>query len=229
MADPDANPPERPAGGTPALRASDADRELIAERLRLAASEGRLTFEELDERLDAAYGARTHGELARLVADVALEEELPSPAAGRRSGVVVRPGGGGASWLVSVMGGHDRRGRWRVSPSLKVVNVMGGSDLDFNDAELAAQEIEITVVSVMGGADIRVPEDANVEISDFALMGGNGVEVGEPRPRPGAPTFRIRLISVMGGTDVKRGRKLSRRERRELRERERHRVTHGDG
>ncbi len=58
------------------LRASDADRELVAERLRQAATEGRLSADELDERLGSALSARTYGELDRLVAD------LPVPARG---------------------------------------------------------------------------------------------------------------------------------------------------
>jgi uncharacterized protein DUF1707 len=59
------------------LRASDADRDQIAERLRKAASEGRLLAEELEQRLDAAFSARTYGELDSLVADLP-ETHLPT-------------------------------------------------------------------------------------------------------------------------------------------------------
>ena len=52
------------------LRVSDADRERVAERLRLAAGEGRLTAEELEGRLERALSARTEGELVPLVADL---------------------------------------------------------------------------------------------------------------------------------------------------------------
>jgi hypothetical protein len=55
------------------LLASDADRERIAERLRSAAGEGRLTPAELEERLERVFSARTDAELEPLVAD------LPSP------------------------------------------------------------------------------------------------------------------------------------------------------
>ena len=55
------------------LRASDADRDAVAERLRRAAVEGRLEADELEERLHAALRARTYGELEHLVAD------LPQP------------------------------------------------------------------------------------------------------------------------------------------------------
>jgi hypothetical protein len=134
----------------------------------------------------------------------------------------VKRGDGGTRWLVSIMSGHDRKGRWRVATNLNVVNVMGGSDIDFNDAELADDVVTVTVFSLMGGASIRVPEGINVEVSDFALMGGNDASIGNPLPDPGGPTLRIKLISIMGGTDVKRGRKLSREEKRELRRGMRH-------
>ena len=62
-------------GPTPGLRASDADREAAAERLRTAALEGRLDAIELDERMTAAYAARWCSELAELTADV-----TPAPA-----------------------------------------------------------------------------------------------------------------------------------------------------
>jgi hypothetical protein len=62
---------------TPDLRASDADREAAADRLHAAAIEGRLDPAELDERLTAAYAARTCGELARLTADVTPPPPAP--------------------------------------------------------------------------------------------------------------------------------------------------------
>jgi hypothetical protein len=55
-------------------------------------------------------------------------------------------------------------------------------------------------------------------VSDFAFMGGNDVTLGNPAPTPGGPTLRLKLISIMGGTDVRRGRKLSRKERRAQRD-----------
>jgi Domain of unknown function (DUF1707) len=55
------------------MRVSDADREQVAERLREHFAAGRLTSEELDERVDAALNAKTVGELRAVMAD------LPEP------------------------------------------------------------------------------------------------------------------------------------------------------
>lgn len=52
------------------IRASDADRDAVVERLRRALSQGRLTVAEFDERTAAAYAARTHGDLEVLTRDL---------------------------------------------------------------------------------------------------------------------------------------------------------------
>ncbi|MDT7608739.1 MAG: hypothetical protein QOG96_3242 [Pseudonocardiales bacterium] len=52
------------------LRASDSDRQRVADRLRQALDEGRLTLLEYDERLGAAYGSLTYGELAKVTSDL---------------------------------------------------------------------------------------------------------------------------------------------------------------
>ena len=52
------------------LRASDHDREQTANRLRHAAAEGRLLAEEIEQRLEAVFSARTYGELDLIVSDL---------------------------------------------------------------------------------------------------------------------------------------------------------------
>jgi hypothetical protein len=203
----------------PELRASDADRERTADLLRRAGGEGRLDVAELDERLDAAYAARTQSELDVLTADVvpraATRSLAPATAGGGAPGFTVRrEGGPGTRHLVAVMSGVDRAGRWRLAARAWCWSVMGGADLDLNDVELADDHVELTVVSIMGGAEIHVPEGLNVEVSSFAFMGGNDQTLGESHPTPGGPVLRVRLLSIMGGADVTRGRRRTRAEKR---------------
>jgi len=202
-------------GEVPDIRASDADRERTAQVLRASGANGQLTVDELDERVEAAYAAKTRGELERLVEDLGATRDRPAD-------VPVRPGDDGTHWVVSVMGGSDRRGRWRLGRTCTVVNVMGGSDLELNDAEFAADVVDLRIFSLMGGSDVWVPEGLDVEVSEFALMGGNEVRIGEARPGDGGPLLRLKLVSIMGGTTIRRGRKKSRAERRLERERRRH-------
>jgi hypothetical protein len=196
----------------PELRASDSDRDRAVEMLRGAASDGQLTVDELEERVSAAYAARTRRELERLTADV-------TPATATHQGAVtINEGPGGSRWVISIMGGHDKRGRWRIAPRCTVLSIMGGSTIDLNDAEFSSPVTEINVYSVIGGSEIRVPQGVNVQVSEFALMGGNDVQIGEEIAPRGGPTIHIRLVAIMGGSEVRRGRKLGRREKRELRE-----------
>ena len=70
------------------MRASDADREALTARLRDHYAEGRLTQDELDERVSAALGAKTFGELRTLTTD--LPGPVPVPPR-----TVARPAGDG--------------------------------------------------------------------------------------------------------------------------------------
>jgi Domain of unknown function (DUF1707)/Cell wall-active antibiotics response 4TMS YvqF len=182
-----------PGTGTPAIRASDAEREAAVTRVRAAAGEGRLTLDELADRIDRALTAATRAELEPLTAD--LPESLsPAPAMKARR------------WFVAIMGGGTHRGRWKIASRSTVVNLMGGANLDLTHAIVEGQETEIRVFSLMGGSDIRVPDGVHVELSGFAFMGGNDLRLEGAPPSPGAPVVRVRAFSIMGGTDVKQRR-----------------------
>ena len=201
-----------PSEQLPELRASDADRERVVELLRRAASDGQLTVDELEERVPSAYAARTRSELERLTADLSVE-----PLA-RGGELGLGEAQSGTRWVISIMSGHDKRGRWRLAPRCTVLNVMGGSDIDLNDAELPGSLTELRMYSIMGGGEIRVPHGVDVQVSDFAFMGGNDVKLGDEVAPTGAPTIHIRLVSIMGASDVARGRKPTREERRRERQ-----------
>jgi len=70
--------------GNEHVRASDADREKIVERLRSAMNEGRLNLAEFDDRVQQVYAARTYGELSPILSDLPAVRERPGAApAGR--------------------------------------------------------------------------------------------------------------------------------------------------
>jgi hypothetical protein len=181
-------PPEQP--GAPEIRASDAERDAVVERLSQHAATGRLTLDELEQRIGLAYGAKTRGDLAKLTAD--LPEAAATPDLRRKP----------TRWVVSVMGGAEKHGRWRISDRLTSIAFMGGNDIDLRHAEIDADEVTIVAVAVMGGMDIFVPDTVDVHVGGFALMGGNGERGSTRAPRPGAPRIRILAFSLMGGIDV---------------------------
>ena len=177
----------------PELRVSDADREATITRLRVAGGDGRLTLEELAERVELADGARTQSELDALTAD--LPVYAPRAPAERKPN----------EWIVAVMGGAERKGRWRPASRTRVVTVMGGAELDLREAELA-DEISITAITVMGGIGIVVPEGVSVELSGFAVMGANSGPRDKVPPVPDAPVVRVRTFALMGGVGIERKR-----------------------
>jgi hypothetical protein len=182
---------EEPA---PAVRASDAERDATIERLSAASGDGRLTLDEFSQRMDQASSAVTRAELDRLVADLPADED------GAPGAAATRPAGP-ASWHVWPIGGLRVRGPWRMERHVIVVSIIGGADLDLRQAELAAPEVTLTKVSLLGGVRITVPPGVRVDTSGFSLIGGTRVE-GGPEPGPGAPTIHVRAFSLLGGVEV---------------------------
>src|SRR5580765_2441656 len=188
------------------LRISDQDRHRVAEVLREAAGEGRIDLEELDQRLDATYAARTYADLVPITLDLPAvpTTHLPSrPAAATPSPVVAGPA---EERHLAILGGVERKGVWVVPQHLHVVAFMGGADLDLRRAQFAAREVTITINAVMGGADIKVNPQTHVIMEGVGILGGYSgpsddvaVELTEQ-----SPVVRIRGFAIMGGVSVTR-------------------------
>ena len=74
-------PPIEAARRDPALRASDSERESIVSELREHGAAGRLEIEELEQRIETAYTARTHGQLGALLRDLPAQRRVATRAA----------------------------------------------------------------------------------------------------------------------------------------------------
>lgn len=209
----------------PELRASDADRERVAEVLRDALAEGRLDMSEFEERLDATYRARTYGELAPITRDLpgGAAPRVPSgkqPAGEGGWGSRIVGGEGSSTGAVAVMSGFQRKGRWTVPRRFGCLAFWGGGEIDLRDALFADREVVLNCVAVMGGVDVIVPPGVEVVVRGVGVMGGfDHSEDGVPGD-PGAPRVVVTGFAFWGGVGVKR--KLPRAERQRLRE-ERHR------
>jgi hypothetical protein len=178
------------------VRASDAERDATVERLSQATGEGRLTLDEFSQRMEQASTARTRAELDRLVTDL--------PASAEPAGAAVSVGThSGPSWHVTPVGGLNVFGPWRMGRHVIVLSLVGGARLDLSQAELAAPDVTLTKVSLVGGVRARIPRGIRVDASGLSLIGGTQVE-GAPDPGPGAPTIHIRAFSVVGGIRIRR-------------------------
>ncbi|MFG3102896.1 DUF1707 domain-containing protein [Streptomyces sp. NPDC048182] len=209
------------------LRASDADRERVAEILRDALAEGRLDMAEFEERLEATYAARTYGELAPITRDLPggaapVAPGVPAvslskdPAAGGAWAGRITGGEGSSSWAVAVMSGFQRKGRWRVPQRFTAVAFWGGGDIDLREADFAEREVVLNCVAIMGGVNVIVPPGVEVVVRGIGVMGGfDHREEGVPG-EPGAPRVIVTGFAFWGGVDVRR--KLTRAERQRLKE-----------
>ncbi|QGU03717.1 DUF1707 SHOCT-like domain-containing protein [Corynebacterium comes] len=211
----------------PRLRASDDDRNRVNLVLSQAFSEGRINFEEFDQRTGQVLAARFRDELSSPLTDllpdptVVFDGPLPavlpdnspafvgraSPAPARRQ---VTGEQGGSTFSLAIMGGTDRRGDWLIAPVHTSIALMGGNGLDLTEARLAAQETIIYAVGIMGGVEILVPEDVRVFSEGVGIMGGFGISTDpevtlrmEELPAD-APVVRVRGLGLMGGVEVKR-------------------------
>ncbi|MEV6005222.1 DUF1707 domain-containing protein [Streptomyces sp. NPDC051976] len=192
------------------LRASDADRDRISDILREALAEGRLDAAEHSERLDRVYAAKTLGELEPLVRDLPV---------GRPPGVTVpapAPRGYAADLtgenpnLVGILGGAERKGRWRVGSRITAVAIMGGVEIDLTEATFTAPELVIHCTAIMGGVSIRLPENVTLRGGGVVgIMGGSDVKAFEA-PDSGAPVVRVDGLAFWGGVEAKakRGKKV---------------------
>jgi hypothetical protein len=196
---------EQPPVAEAELRASDADRDRVADILRDALAEGRLTTEEHSERLDAVYAAKTVGQLEPLVRD------LPAPSAARtRTAAWASDGTGENPNLIGILGGGERKGRWRVGSQINAVAIMGGVEIDLTEATFTSPELTINCTAIMGGISIRVPENVTLRGGGVVgIMGGSDIKAYES-PEPGAPVIKIQGLAFWGGVEAKakRGKRL---------------------
>jgi hypothetical protein len=197
------------------LRVSDAERDVTLKVLNEHAAVGRLTLDELEERAGKAIAAKTRGELAALTTDLPQEDGMP----------VVRPSGAAGErkpvrWMIAILGGGHRRGRFRAVGSINALGILGGDDIDLREAELEGGELTLNLFSLLGGANVYVPDSIEIEMGGISILGGNEVKGSERLPRPGAPVVRIRGFGILGGATIYRlpaqARGLSLREARRL-------------
>ena len=198
----------QPSGGTdPAqLRISDTERHQVAEILREAAGEGRLDLDELDQRLEQTYAARTYADLVPITLDLpAHPHQRPVPARQAAASPLVVPGAERERHF-AILSGLSRKGVWVVPRHLTILAVMGGAELDLRQASFAAPEVVITINAFMGGAQVVVGPDVRVQMEGTGIMGGYSGPSGlvEADIDESSPLVRIKGFAIWGGVSVER-------------------------
>lgn len=174
------------------MLASDDDRIQVARLLSEAASNGRLTLPEYENRLTKAYAASTYDELERLTCD------LPEALEYRRGKGKPAP----STMLLAILSGFERRGRWNIPGRMTTFTLFGGGVVDLRYADFTSPDVEIHAYSILGGQTILLPPEVNVDVKGHGVMGGFGTVEGTGAP--GAPKVTIKGFSLWGGVGIKR-------------------------
>jgi len=176
------------------LRASHDDRDKVVEQLRVAAGDGRLTAEELDQRLELALRARTYGELAKLVVD------LPAASSAALAGTSARP-----KDLIRIdcRSGHAKRdGRWIVPQRMDVKVTSGSVVLDFTEAVITQPMLQISAEVRSGHLRLITKPGIVVDADDVTVRSGH-IRVKSPW-RPDIPeVLRVELSGKVGSGEIK--------------------------
>ncbi|MFJ9106467.1 DUF1707 domain-containing protein [Streptomyces sp. NPDC102283] len=198
---PEPSPRPVPPGG---IRASHDDREAVVEQLRDAAAEGRLDFDELDSRLELALTAKTHGELAALIADLPASPSFSGSAVESRTPLVLKGGMFGAS-----LG----PGRWEVPGHVIAHGGVGGVTLDFTRVECRLAEVIVEAYAETSGVTLVIPDGWVTDTSGIDPGFGGLTDKTTSDRLPGTPLIRLIGSGAMGGVVVRHPNK---RERRKL-------------
>jgi hypothetical protein len=154
------------------LRVSHEDRERVAEDLRVAAGDGRLSLEELDQRLDAAFGARTYADLVPLLADLPGSGGDTLAALGRAAVAAPVPPPKDVVRVKRSGGVLRYEGAWLVPKRLELEAHGGAGLIDFTRAAVSVPVTEIDVRMRGGSLRIIVPPGYAVDANEVSMRGG---------------------------------------------------------
>lgn len=182
----------------PVMRASDADRDQVAELLHAAYAEGRISFLEHEDRVAAALAAKTFEQLEDLTVD--LVPMVPG-ATGAPVGRELRRTGE-PERISAVLSDSKRQGPWRVGAETRTQVAMGSVLLDLTEATFDAPVVEINCTVLLGDVRIRVRPGTNVRMEASGVLGDVSVkDIGEPDPT--MPTVVVRGTAILGEISVR--------------------------
>ncbi|NUP14851.1 MAG: DUF1707 and DUF2154 domain-containing protein [Streptomyces sp.] len=186
---------------TTELRASDADRDRIADILRDALAEGRLTADEHAERVEGVLAAKTVGELDVFIRDLPAAHQPRAP----RAPAYDRPAPGAIPAdpddnVVAVFSAAVRKGRWRAGRRIHAYAIFGSVEIDLSEAIFEYQQVVIRAISVFGSVDVRVPENVSLRGAGGGVLGNFEVDTLDAED-PAAPVVHVDGWAVLGSIE----------------------------
>ncbi|MER5842368.1 DUF1707 SHOCT-like domain-containing protein [Streptomyces prasinus] len=185
------------------LRVSDADRDRVADLLREALAEGRLSPDEHAERVEGVLAAKTAGELEVFVRDLPGAHQRRAAPASAPS----RPTAGAIPMdpddnVVAVFSAATRKGRWRPGRRIHVYAVFGNVEIDLSEAIFEHQQVVIKAFSVFGNVEVRVPENVSLRGMGGGVLGNFEVASLDSED-PEAPVVYVDGWAVLGNVEAR--------------------------
>jgi hypothetical protein len=183
------------------LRASDADRDRIADILREALAEGRLTADEHAERVEGVLHAKTVGELEVFIRDLpaAHRRSAPAFASAPNRPAAALPADADDN-VVAVFSSAVRRGRWRAGRRIHAYAIFGSVEIDLSEALFEYQQVVIKAISVFGSVEVRVPENISLRGTGGGVLGNFEVDTLDSDD-PEAPVVYVDGWAVLGNIE----------------------------
>lgn len=181
------NPLPQPPSDEP----SEEDRQATVAVIQQALADGQIAFDELDERFRRVFEAHDQAQLRAAVADLPELRRTP-PRADARHLV--------AASSFRLLGDTKIGGWLTVDDDLSTVNIIGDTVVDLSSADLPPTGVTITASSVIGDVKVILPDGVRVQVEVLALIGDRKERLAAPRP--GAPTVRVRIRTVLGDAAV---------------------------
>jgi hypothetical protein len=179
------------------------ERDAIIERLRELFARDEINVDSLEHAIELVEQANSHEELVQIRKEL---DAVAPPAQTMPTSEALVPASDVArdtQRFIAIFGGSEHKGQWRPKPKIRSISVFGGTSLDFTEAQLPPGDIEINLTAVLGGAEIKVPDDVAVDWQGVAILGGY-TQSGDPPARVMGPSrIVIRGFCVLGGVEVK--------------------------
>lgn len=187
------------------FRIGHRERDDAIEVLREAAGDGRITVDELDERMEKVHAAKFPIDLDEVLDD--LVTELPSDRF-RPSSAIAPTGGRGQAIM-----GHDRfdplviragweseirRAKWAVPPFIRVEPSMSNIELNFLEVDTDLTTIDVEIVAGMGSVTVVIPDDWAVNVDELSKTWGSVKSVVNAVPTGRRPLVRMSGSVGMG-------------------------------
>ena len=191
----------------PQDRPLEALREETVDQLIMNYGHGKLSREAFERRLDEAIDTKSHDRLLELTADLDLKADREYTAQKKAElGIRVDTSAGNrideSDTIVNVFAGNNRRGAWDVPRAIRMINVFGGSELDFTDARFTAETTYITVFCLFGGVNIRVRDGMRTISKALCIFGGVDNRGGTTTDS-NAPLIVVEGLCLFGGVDIR--------------------------